>query len=80
MLEAKERDRGDPARSVARKDWGAFCRMDMHCHSWASDGPVNVLAMRHGPSIPELAALGVRDTLDESPDPAIPLAVIDAPA
>jgi glycosyltransferase involved in cell wall biosynthesis/predicted metal-dependent phosphoesterase TrpH len=26
---------------VARKDWGAFCRMDMHCHSWASDGPVN---------------------------------------
>lgn len=40
MLEARERDRGDPAPS-ARKDWRAFCRMDMHCHSWASDGPVN---------------------------------------
>jgi 2-methylisocitrate lyase-like PEP mutase family enzyme len=26
----------------------------------ATDAPVNVLAMRHGPSIPELAALGVR--------------------
>ncbi len=26
---------------VARKDWGAFCRADLHCHSWASDGPVN---------------------------------------
>ena len=26
----------------------------------ATDAPVNVLAMRHGPSVPELAALGVR--------------------
>lgn len=26
----------------------------------ATDAPVNVLAMRHGPSIPELAAIGVR--------------------
>lgn len=31
---------GEPS-VVARKDWGAFCRADLHCHSWASDGPVN---------------------------------------
>lgn len=37
MRTSKDRDGAVPAR----KDWGAFCRMDMHCHSWASDAPLN---------------------------------------